>query len=45
MIKANKVIEDVDSWIKHLECAYGDTEVGMNCLVKEWEELKKTFMQ
>jgi len=43
MEKASKIINDVDCWIKDLESAYQDSEVSIKCLVKEWEELKKTF--
>lgn len=35
------VINEVESWIQDLRATYEESEVGTNCLVHEWKELRK----
>ena len=35
------VINEVDSWIQDIRGSYENSEISTNCLVHEWEQLRK----
>ena len=41
MLDKNEAIKKIDIWLFGLDELYKDSEVGMNCLISEWKELKK----